>query len=118
MFSQLFALLFYSREYAHRAHLASRSHAQHVILDSFYKELLTLVDALVEAYQGYAGITGIPYLNAEDDLSNPAEVLKQHLILIESLRSSECAEYTPIQSIIDDVCGLYLSTLYKLRCLV
>jgi hypothetical protein len=110
MFAHLASLLFYSRDYAHRAHLAANRHATHVILDEFYKALTPMIDALVETYQGRNGILPIPQLVAEDDLANPGTVLRSHLAVIETIDLGDRA----LDAILDEICGLYLRTLYKL----
>ena len=63
MIGRLIALLFLSREYAHRAHLRTTSYAQHVALGEFYPSIVDIADSLTEAYQGRHGIVeGIPML--------------------------------------------------------
>lgn len=110
MFAELASLLFYSRDYAHRAHLVASSHAKHVVLDEFYKSLTEDIDRLVEVYQGRNGKVMIPVLSAEDDLSNPLAVLRSHLDVIERISFDDRA----VCAIIDDISATYLSTLYKL----
>lgn len=116
MFNQLIALLFYSREYAHRAHLAASSHSRHVILDEFYKGIVDKIDTLAEVYQGRFGKLVIPYFRASDDIANPTMVLQQHVELIEQLRCAEpVGDYSPIQNVVDEILAFYLRTIYKLK---
>ncbi len=116
MFEELASLLFHSRDYGHRAHLASRSHAKHIALDEFYKTLVDLIDRIVETYQGRYGFVSIPYLDAQDDATEPEEVLLAHLKILENVRYRVSDKNdTPLQSQLDDVVNLYLSTLYKLH---
>lgn len=112
---KLIALLFLSRDLAHRAHLKTKSYAQHVALGSFYTDVIGLADTLAEAYQGYKGLMGeIPLLTGKP--GDIKKVLREHLEIIEANRADVCdLDYTPIQSVIDDICALYLSTLYKLE---
>lgn len=111
MFAELASLLFYSRDYAHRAHLFAATHAQHVVLDEFYKEVTELIDALIEIYQGRNGKIAIPVLEAEDDLSMPKVVMLSHLSMIERFVFND----RPLDAALDDVTALYLRTLYKLN---
>ena len=105
----MIALLFYSREFAHRAHLATRSHAMHVTLGEFYEEVIKLADRLSETYQGRNGTISIPFLDAQDDVGVPVDVLTTHLKLIENLRYRAVHRTdTATQSQIDDVVNLYL----------
>lgn len=113
MFAELASLLFYSRDYAHRAHLVASKHSTHVVLDEFYKGLTEHIDALVETYQGRNGPCPIPVLVAEDDLQAPLVILKSHLNIIESFQFDDRA----VLAIIDDICALYLRTIYKLNLL-
>ena len=112
---KLIALLFLSRDLAHRAHLKTTSYAQHVALGSFYDSIIDLADSLAEAYQGRHGLLkDIPLLGAKP-APNPAKLLRDHLDAVEAMRYTACnKDDTPIQNLIDEVCALYLQTLYKL----
>lgn len=110
MFAELASLLFYSRDYAHRAHLVAATHRHHVVLDEFYKKLTDLTDELIEVYQGRNGITAIPTLAVEDNLQDPLGTLRSHLQIIEQIQIQDRA----LAAIIDAVCALYLRTIYKL----
>jgi nucleoside-diphosphate-sugar epimerase len=116
MIGRLIALLFLSREYAHRAHLKTTSYAQHVALGEFYPSIGDIADTLTEAYQGrYEIIQDIPMLE-ETDKGDPADVLSRHLDSIEKMRYTAVEKTdTPLQNIIDEAVAQYLSTLYKLR---
>jgi len=111
---QFLALLFLSRDVAHKAHLNTDSYAQHMALGSFYDEIIGLADSFAEAWMGRKGerIGDLP------DLKNPkgdiVKVLKVHLEIIEETRDFVPKTDTPINNIIDEIVGLYLSTLYKL----
>ena len=118
MIGELIALLFLSRDVAHREHLkvsGPGSYAAHVALGSFYDSIVDLADSLAEAYQGRNGIIkDIPYLDA--DKGEVISVLEQHLKWVEDNRFEAVPkEDTALQNIIDEIVGLYLSTLYKLK---
>lgn len=120
MIGELIALLFLSRDVAHRAHLkvsGPGSFAAHSALGSFYEEVVGLADGLAEAYQGRNGIIeDIPYLDA--DQGDVIKVLEGHLDWIEENRFEVIPkEDTPLQNIVDEIVSLYLSTLYKLKTL-
>lgn len=116
MIGRLIALLFLSREYAHRAHLRTNSYAQHMALNEFYESIVEIADSLAEAYQGRNGIIDdIPMLE-ETDTGEPADVLARHLESIEKMRYTAVEKTeTAMQNIIDEAVAQYLSTLYKLR---
>lgn len=122
MFSEFASLLFFSRDYAHRAHLRTTSFAQHKALDDFYTGLPDLIDSLIEAYQGRHGLVDIPFVtdavSSGADIAMPAIVLKQHLDIIEGTRALAIGQDSALQNLVDEIVHLYLSTLYKLRTLV
>jgi hypothetical protein len=107
-------ILFMSRQYAHSAHLNTSSFAQHMALNSFYEEIVELADKFSEAYMGRTGkkIGEIPTITSPK--GEPAAVLRRHMEVIEDTRDFVDAKDTPLNNIIDEIVGLYLSTLYKL----
>ena len=116
MFPDLAALLFMSRDYGHKAHLRTQSHAVHVTLNDFYVDLTKAVDALVEAYQGRNGLIDIPPCEIDEPSSDPITTLRKHLKIVEEVRGKAVnPKDTPVNSLLDDICVIYLSTLYKLE---
>jgi len=117
MIARLIAILFLSREVAHRAHLNTKSYSEHKALRHFYDDIIDNADAIAEAYQGRNGLIGkIPMLTEADADSDIADVLEKHLGMIEKLRYTAVDKTdTPIQNLIDEAVGTYLSVLYKLR---
>ena len=115
MFPELVALLFYSSEFGRKAHLSTRSRSDHQALHTFYEELVELTDKLVEAYQGRCGKISIPLCDPADPTSEPIGALRNHLSILEAVRYQAVPkEDAPIHSVIDDICLLYLKTLYQL----
>jgi hypothetical protein len=113
---QILAILFLSRDLAHRAHLRTTSYAQHKALGSFYDDIVDLADSLAEAYQGRNGLMKEIPLLEDDEEGNIADVLQSYMDIIEDTRYKAVPkEDSPIQNKIDEVVGLYLTTLYKLR---
>jgi hypothetical protein len=109
--------LFLSRDLAHRDHLKTNSYAQHIALNEFYDAIVDLADKLTEAYQGRHGIIdNIPLLKDENPKPIPADMLQNHMEMVEKLRYTAIEKTdTPLQNIVDEIVGQYLSTLYKLR---
>jgi len=116
MIARLIALLFLSREVAHREHLNTKSFSQHMALGSFYNEIIENADSIAEAYQGRHGlIDKIPMLT-ETDKGDIADILEKHLHMVEKLRYTAVDKSdTAVQNLIDTAVETYLSTLYKLR---
>jgi chloramphenicol O-acetyltransferase len=109
-------MMFLARDVAHSVHLNTRSFSKHMALNTFYDEIVDLADKFAEAYQGKHGLMGpISLMNARKT-SNIVEFLQDQLDEIENVRYQVCDKTeTALQNIIDEIVGLYLSTLYKLR---
>ncbi len=109
-------VLFLARDVAHSVHLNTRSFAKHSALNGFYDEIVILADKFAEAYQGRKGLLGPITLLSAKKTTNIIDFLEDQLTDIEAARYSICDKTdTPLQNVIDEIVGLYLSTLYKLR---
>ena len=109
-------MLFLARDVAHSVHLNTRSYSKHVALNTFYDEIIELADGFAEAYQGRKGLIGPISLMSAKKTTNIIEFLQDSMAEIEGARYDVCEKSdTPIQNIIDEIVGLYLSTLYKLK---
>ena len=90
--------------------------AQHKALGSFYGKIIDLADDLAEMYQGRHGLIGPITLHSAKKTGNVVEFLEDSLKEIEDMRYKVCdKDDTAIQNTIDEIIGLYLSTLYKLK---
>jgi hypothetical protein len=108
--------LFLARDVAHSVHLNTRSFAKHSALNTFYDGIIDLADKFAEAYQGRHGLIGPIALHSARKTSNIVEFLEDSLKEIENERYEVCDKSdTALQNIIDEIVGLYLSTLYKLK---
>lgn len=108
--------LFLARDVAHSVHLNTRSFSKHSALNSFYDEVVELADKFAEAYQGRHGLIGPISLMSAKKTGNVTEFLESSLADVEDMRYKVCEKTdTALQNIIDEIVGLYLSTLYKLR---
>jgi DNA-binding ferritin-like protein len=108
--------LFLARDVTHSVHLNTRSYAKHVALNEFYDSIVDLADKFAEAYQGRHGLIGPITLMSAKKTTDVIEFLKDSLADIEDMRYKVCEkDDTPLQNIIDEIVGQYLSTLYKLK---
>ena len=108
--------LFLARDVAHSVHLNTRSFSKHSALNSFYDEVIELADKFAEAYQGRHGLIGPISLMSAKKTANIIEFLQDSLADVEKMRYEVCEKTdTAIQNIIDEIVGLYLSTIYKLK---
>ena len=109
-------VLFLARDVAHSVHLNTRSFAKHSALNEFYDNIVELADKFAEAYQGRHGLIGPVTLMSAKKTGNIVEFLEDSLTDIEKMRYEVCKkDDTPLQNIIDEIVGQYLSTLYKLK---
>jgi len=108
--------MFLARDVAHSVHLNTRSFAKHSALNGFYDGIIDLADKFAEAYQGRHGLIGPISLHSARKTANIVEFLEDSLKEIENERYKVCDKSdTALQNIIDEIVGLYLSTLYKLK---
>lgn len=108
--------LFLARDVAHSVHLNTRSFSKHMALNTFYDEVIDLADKFTEAYQGRHGLVGPISLMSAKKTTNIVEFLEDSLADIEKMRYEVVEKTdTALQNIIDEIVGLYLSTLYKLK---
>ena len=109
-------LFFLARDVTHSAHLNTRSYAKHQALGGFYDEIIDLADKFAEMYQGKYGLIGPVALMAADKSSNVLSFHEGQAKQIESIRydvvDKDC---TPLQNVIDEIVGLYYTTVYKLK---
>jgi hypothetical protein len=114
--ADLIGHLFLARDVTHSTHLNTRSYAKHKALSSFYGKIIDLADDLAEMYQGRHGLIGPITLHSAKKTTNVVEFLEDSLKEVENIRYKVCdKEDTAIQNTIDEIVGLYLSTLYKLK---
>lgn len=113
MIEQLVSKVFAARNAAHLAHWSTGSYAQHVALGDFYDGTIDLIDKLVEAYQGNFGKIGkVTFKEAED---NVLGLLEGDAVWINDHRTEIANGVAALENIVDELTGLYLSTIYKLR---
>jgi len=109
-------ILFLARDVAHSVHLSTRSYSKHRALQGFYENIVPLADKFAEAYQGRHGMIGPIDLVSEQNPGKIEAFLQSSMTQIEKMRYEVCEKTdTALQNIIDEIVGLYLATLYKLR---
>ena len=109
-------MLFLARDVTHSAHLNTRSFAKHKALGKFYPEIVDLADKFAEMYQGKYGLIGPIALMSADKSNNVLMFLEKQVSDIDSVRydvvDKDC---TALQNVIDEIVGLYYTTIYKLK---
>jgi len=114
MIEHMIGKVFATRNAAHVEHWKTKSYAQHQALGDFYDGVIDLVDKLVEAYQGAAGIIG----DVKSDGKSSDQIidrLKDEVVWIEQNKSGCCKNISALENIVDEMVALYLTTIYKLE---
>lgn len=114
MIEELVSRVFYSRNLAHAAHWKTTSFSQHSALDEFYNGVIEALDSLVEKYQGRFDLIGnipAPAVAQSDILTHLIEDSQY----IEANRDDIAQGVQEIGNLIDEVSGVYLEAIYKLR---
>ena len=109
----VFSKLFEARDFAHKAHLETKSYAQHKALNSFYDDILDLTDSLVESYFGKYGIQKINV--AEVKSADVITYFEDFVNFIEQAHASQPKKDTWVQNQLDEIIQTTFSLLYKLK---
>lgn len=111
----LMAVLFLSRDFAHKRHLASGSFSEHMALGDFYESIIPLADRLAETWQGkYASLIGdIPSLDTNFKEAS-VKGLQSQLDVVAQYRDDVAYNCKPLENILDEIEETYLSAIYKL----
>lgn len=115
MIEELIAMCFRTRNQAHLMHWKTKSDAEHRALGSFYDDLIDTLDKLVEACQGSKGIIGHVNLACKDESVDIIKCLTDDANWISKNRTKVAHGVPAIENIVDELVGVYLSTLYKLK---
>lgn len=110
----LIAMLFLSRDVAHRMHLSTRSYAKHKALDSFYHDIIEAADTFAEVYQGCYGLMGAIPIRGSKGSPNITAFLEAQVKEIEEGRA-EISDDSTIQNQIDEILAVFYSAIYKLK---
>lgn len=103
--------VFAGRNAAHIEHWKTKSYAQHVALGDFYEQAIEILDRFVEARQGLFGVIG-EVEGAKKDL---VKQLKDDFLALSQQREAVCGNITALENIMDELAGLYLTTIFKLE---
>jgi DNA-binding ferritin-like protein len=111
--SEFIAALLHSGTVAHFMHLSTDSFSVHQALNTYYNEIIDLVDQYAEAFMGrYGQIKKWPqeFHNAKE----PVEYLTSLKDFVEEARK-DLPQDSELQNLVDEIADLINSTLYKLR---
>lgn len=114
MIEELVKKVFATRDAAHLRHWKTKSYAEHVAIGDFYEGIVEKIDAIVELHQGANGLIGdidTKPLVGKDIIRHLTDEAKWINDNREAISGDICA----IENALDDLAGLYLTTLYKLK---
>ena len=106
--------MFATRNIAHISHWKTKKCAEHIALGDFYEEVITLLDDVVECYQGMFGLIDIeecPQCDTEDIL----DVMLSDLLFISSNREKLSKKHPALDNKLQEMEALYMRTIYKLK---
>lgn len=113
---KLISLLFFCRDFTHKAHLTSNHYGQHMVLDEFYEEIVELTDELAEVWMGKHGVLGDIPTMTNTPKGEVVDVLRNQVDWIEKNRYKICKEDdAALQALVDPIVHLFYSTIYKLN---
>jgi hypothetical protein len=115
-FSKLASILLHSQTQVHTLHLQTQSYSEHKATQKYYEGVDSLVDGLIESYQGKYGIVkGYETMKIQDwqSTEKTCEYMKNLCKQVDNLR--DCCEDSYLQNQIDAIIELINSTIYKLR---
>lgn len=107
---------FHARTAAHVLHLTTHSYAAHKALNKFYDDIIPLADDIAEQMNGDnkmmlpAQYNAVRYTYRPD----PVAFMEWFRDYVDEHRD-DVSDESHIQNIIDEICSLIDSTLYKLR---
>jgi len=116
----LASIFFHSRTQAHEFHTrvtGPGSLAIHLALETYYTQIIPLIDGLIEAYQGQYGLIQYKQINGTDNDATKENIIAYFDKLITFLkleRKSENLKESWIQNELDNILKLLYSTKYKL----
>jgi len=118
MINEYIGFLLHSSTQTRIYHLQTSSYAKHKALQSYYDEILELVDKLAESYQGKYGIIkdikvpgSISNMNKDQDILKYFDLLGKY---VES-KSKDLPQDTYLMNICDEISSLIYQTSYLLN---
>lgn len=115
MIEELISRAFASRNASHIEHWKTDSFARHMALGDFYAGVIEKIDGIVEAYQGAFDLVKVGTLDRQPPAGDIIKLLEDDMEWIAKNRMSICRGLPSLDNMLQDLEGLYLSTLYKLK---
>ena len=119
--TDLISMLMHSRTQTHVFHLrvSPNGLAPHLALQTYYEDIIELIDGIVEGYQGMAGLIEFKAVKGIDNDADVDNIISYFEDLVKFVHTErmkpELKGISFIQNEIDNVEKLIYSTLYKLK---
>lgn len=113
MIEELVSRIFCCRNLAHLEHWSTDSYARHVALADFYDGVIDITDRLIEAYQGNNGKIG--KCSYEEYAKDAQTCIEETAVWLAESRDKISDGVAALDNIIDELVGLHLTTVYKLK---
>lgn len=108
--------LLFSRNQAHVYHWQTKSYAKHIALETYYNNIVDLIDSIVETHQGVNDI--IKMFSNNDKYGYGEETIipyfEELLTYITTNRNCVSTD-SDMQNIVDEIVSLIKNTLYRLK---
>lgn len=120
MINDLIVRVFASRNAAHLAHWAEKSGYRHETLGSFYDDVISALDSVVELYQGAFELVELTPAEKKSSMVPPdkddiLDLLEDDLDFIAKNRKKITEGIPAIDNLLQELERVYLKTVYKLR---
>ena len=117
---ELASVFLHSRTQAHVFHTRVKGTgalALHLALETYYTEIVPLIDGLIESYQGMHGLIEYKDVKGVDNNAEKENIINYFTKLctyLEAARKNEKLQHSWMQNDIDNIATLLYSTKYKL----
>lgn len=119
--TDLLSMLMHSRTQSHVFHLriSPNGYAAHKALQTYYEDIIGLIDGIAEGYQGMNGLIEFKPVKGIDNDADKDNIISYFEDLVKFVHiermKPELKDISFIQNEIDNVEKLIYSTLYKLK---
>lgn len=114
MVEQLIARVFCTRDNAHLSHWKTPSYAEHMALGDFYEDIIEKLDNFIECHQGNSDLIDKVQLSSKP-CSDILKCLEEDCQWIEKNYKALSDSVTPLQNLLDELMGVYIKAIYKLK---
>jgi hypothetical protein len=112
--SILFSKLFESRDFAHYAHLQSKSYSQHKALGGFYESIVGLADTIFETYSGKYGLVSFK-MNSVPANQDVISYFESFAKFVEGFHNTIDKKDTFLHNQLDEISTEVYHLIYKLK---